>query len=120
MIPHVHTTKRRIKVKVTLAFSDNSERLLAVIEDNHLNIEALRDIEIFELFWADGVVLDLQSKKPVYEAGVQTISRLHSPVLYDEDPSRQEAENYQLARIPNIRHKTVRSTGELSPRVWRV
>lgn len=41
-----------IKEEVVLAFADSREKLLAVLENDHLNMEALSDLEIFELFWA--------------------------------------------------------------------
>jgi len=41
-----------IKEEAALAFADSREKLLAVLENDHLNMEALSDLEIFELFWA--------------------------------------------------------------------
>lgn len=41
-----------IREAAALAFADSREKLLAVLEDDHLNMEALSDLEIFELFWA--------------------------------------------------------------------
>ena len=41
-----------IKEEATLAFADSREKLLAVLENDHLNMEALSDLEIFEVFWA--------------------------------------------------------------------
>lgn len=41
-----------IREEAALAFTDSREKLLAVLEDDHLNMEALSDLEIFELFWA--------------------------------------------------------------------
>lgn len=41
-----------IKEEAALAFADSREKLLMVLENDHLNMEALSDLEIFELFWA--------------------------------------------------------------------
>ena len=41
-----------IREEAALAFADSREKLLSVLENNHLNMEALSDLEIFELFWA--------------------------------------------------------------------
>ena len=40
-----------IREEAALAFADSREKLLAVLENDHLNMEALSDLEIFELFW---------------------------------------------------------------------
>lgn len=53
-----------IKEEATLAFADSREKLLAVLENDHLNMEALSDLEIFELFWATELFLIYSQKSP--------------------------------------------------------
>ncbi|MDW2886467.1 tyrosine-type recombinase/integrase [Exiguobacterium artemiae] len=53
-----------IKEEATLAFADSREKLLAVLEDDHLNMEALSDLEIFELFWATELFPIYSQKSP--------------------------------------------------------
>ncbi|UKS57754.1 tyrosine-type recombinase/integrase [Exiguobacterium acetylicum] len=53
-----------IREAASLAFADSRERLLAVLEDDHLNMEALSDLEIFELFWATELFPIYSQKSP--------------------------------------------------------
>ena len=53
-----------IKEEATLAFADSREKLLAVLEDDHLNMEALSDLEIFELFWVTELFPIYSAKSP--------------------------------------------------------
>ncbi|EZP58373.1 tyrosine-type recombinase/integrase [Exiguobacterium sp. RIT341] len=53
-----------IREAAALAFADSRERLLAVLEDDHLNMEALSDLEIFELFWATELFPIYSQKSP--------------------------------------------------------
>ena len=53
-----------IKEEAVLAFADSREKLLAVLEDDHLNMEALSDLEIFELFWATELFPIYSQKSP--------------------------------------------------------
>ncbi len=53
-----------IKEEAALAFADSREKLLAVLEDDHLNMEALSDLEIFELFWATELFPIYSQKSP--------------------------------------------------------
>lgn len=53
-----------IRAEAALAFADSRERLLAVLEDDHLNMEALSDLEIFELFWATELFPIYSQKSP--------------------------------------------------------
>jgi len=50
--------------EAALAFADSREKLLAVLEDDHLNMEALSDLEIFELFWATELFPIYSQKSP--------------------------------------------------------
>lgn len=52
------------KEEAALAFADSREKLLAVLEDDHLNMEALSDLEIFELFWATELFPIYSQKSP--------------------------------------------------------
>ncbi|WP_426355437.1 tyrosine-type recombinase/integrase [Exiguobacterium sp. R-39] len=53
-----------IKEEATLAFADSREKLLAVLENDHLNMKALSDLEIFELFWATELFPIYSQKSP--------------------------------------------------------
>lgn len=53
-----------IREEVALAFADSREKLLAVLENDHLNMEALSDLEIFELFWATELFPIYSQKSP--------------------------------------------------------
>lgn len=53
-----------IKEEAALAFADSREKLLAVLEDDHLNMEALSDLEIFELFWVTELFPIYSAKSP--------------------------------------------------------
>lgn len=53
-----------IKEDAALAFADSREKLLAVLEDDHLNMEALSDLEIFELFWVTELFPIYSAKSP--------------------------------------------------------
>jgi integrase/recombinase XerD len=53
-----------IKKEAALAFADSREKLLAVLENGHLNMEALSDLEIFELFWATELFPIYSQKSP--------------------------------------------------------
>lgn len=53
-----------IREEATLAFADSREKLLAVLENDHLNMEALSDLEIFELFWATELFPIYSQKSP--------------------------------------------------------
>ncbi|MEK4649479.1 site-specific integrase [Exiguobacterium sp. FSL W8-0210] len=53
-----------IREEAALAFTDSREKLLAVLEDDHLNMEALSDLEIFELFWATELFPIYSQKSP--------------------------------------------------------
>lgn len=53
-----------IKEEAALAFADSREKLLAVLENDHLNMEALNDLEIFELFWATELFPIYSAKSP--------------------------------------------------------
>lgn len=53
-----------IKEEAALAFSDSREKLLAVLENDHLNMEALSDLEIFELFWVTELFPIYSQKSP--------------------------------------------------------
>ncbi len=53
-----------IREEAALAFADSREKLLAVLENDHLNMEALSDIEIFELFWATELFPIYSQKSP--------------------------------------------------------
>jgi len=53
-----------ISEAAALAFADSREKLLAVLEDDHLNMEALSDLEIFELFWATELFPIYSQKSP--------------------------------------------------------
>ncbi|WP_449402549.1 tyrosine-type recombinase/integrase [Exiguobacterium artemiae] len=50
--------------EAALAFADSREKLLAVLENDHLNMEALNDLEIFELFWATELFPIYSQKSP--------------------------------------------------------
>lgn len=50
--------------EAALAFADSRKKLLAVLEDDHLNMEALSDLEIFELFWATELFPIYSQKSP--------------------------------------------------------
>ncbi|WP_214811726.1 site-specific integrase [Exiguobacterium sp. s127] len=50
--------------EAALAFADSREKLLAVLADDHLNMEALSDLEIFELFWATELFPIYSQKSP--------------------------------------------------------
>lgn len=50
--------------EAALAFADSREKLLAVLENDHLNMEALSDLEIFELFWATELFPIYSQKSP--------------------------------------------------------
>ena len=53
-----------IREEAALAFADSREKLLAVLENDHLNMEALSDLEIFELFWATELFPIYSKKSP--------------------------------------------------------
>lgn len=53
-----------IREEAALAFADSKEKLLAVLENDHLNMEALSDLEIFELFWATELFPIYSQKSP--------------------------------------------------------
>ena len=53
-----------IREEAVLAFADSREKLLAVLENDHLNMEALSDLEIFELFWATELFPIYSQKSP--------------------------------------------------------
>lgn len=53
-----------IREEAALAFVDSREKLLAVLENDHLNMEALSDLEIFELFWATELFPIYSQKSP--------------------------------------------------------
>ncbi|WP_368915871.1 tyrosine-type recombinase/integrase [Exiguobacterium acetylicum] len=53
-----------IRKEAALAFADSREKLLAVLENDHLNMEALSDLEIFELFWATELFPIYSQKSP--------------------------------------------------------
>lgn len=53
-----------IREAATLAFADSREKLLTVLENDHLNMEALSDLEIFELFWATELFPIYSQKSP--------------------------------------------------------
>ncbi|WP_393964669.1 tyrosine-type recombinase/integrase [Exiguobacterium sp. S22-S28] len=50
--------------EAVLAFADSRQKLLAVLADDHLNMEALSDLEIFELFWATELFPIYSQKSP--------------------------------------------------------
>ena len=50
--------------EAALAFADSRQKLLAVLADDHLNMEALSDLEIFELFWATELFPIYSQKSP--------------------------------------------------------
>ncbi len=58
------TTEVVIREEAVLTFADSREKLLAVLEDDHLNMEALSDLEIFELFWATELFPIYSQKSP--------------------------------------------------------
>lgn len=53
-----------IREEAALAFADSREKLLAVLENDHLNMDALSDLEIFELFWATELFPIYSQKSP--------------------------------------------------------
>lgn len=53
-----------IREEAALAFADSREKLLAVLKNDHLNMEALSDLEIFELFWATELFPIYNQKSP--------------------------------------------------------
>lgn len=53
-----------IREEAAVAFADSREKLLAVLENDHLNMEALSDLEIFELFWATELFPIYSQKSP--------------------------------------------------------
>ncbi|MGX9808949.1 tyrosine-type recombinase/integrase (plasmid) [Exiguobacterium acetylicum] len=53
-----------IREEAALAFADSREKLLAVLKNDHLNMEALSDLEIFELFWATELFPIYSQKSP--------------------------------------------------------
>ncbi|WP_214729589.1 site-specific integrase [Exiguobacterium sp. s168] len=53
-----------IREEAALAFADSREKLLAVLQNDHLNMEALSDLEIFELFWATELFPIYSQKSP--------------------------------------------------------
>lgn len=53
-----------IREEAALAFADSRAKLLAVLENDHLNMEALSDLEIFELFWATELFPIYSQKSP--------------------------------------------------------
>lgn len=53
-----------IREEAALAFADSREKLLTVLENDHLNMEALSDLEIFELFWATELFPIYSQKSP--------------------------------------------------------
>lgn len=53
-----------IREEAALAFADSRAKLLAVLEDDHLNMEALSDLEIFELFWVTELFPIYSAKSP--------------------------------------------------------
>lgn len=53
-----------IREEAALEFADSREKLLAVLENDHLNMEALSDLEIFELFWATELFPIYSQKSP--------------------------------------------------------
>ena len=53
-----------IREEAALAFADSREKLLAVLENDHLNMEALSDLEIFDLFWATELFPIYSQKSP--------------------------------------------------------
>lgn len=53
-----------IREEAALAFADSREKLLAVLENDHLNMEPLSDLEIFELFWATELFPIYSQKSP--------------------------------------------------------
>ncbi len=53
-----------IREEAALAFADSREKLLAVLENDHLNMEALSDLEIFEVFWATELFPIYSQKSP--------------------------------------------------------
>ena len=135
-----HTTKRRIKDKLTLAFSDSNERLLALIENDHLNMEALSDLEIFELFWAMELFPIYSQKSPLcmraYKQNLDyilrffvtktqgvkelTILNLHEHLKDDHDhyaPRTAKRRNAMLRRFLRFLHVNDYHARELSLQV---
>jgi len=53
-----------IREEAAQAFADSREKLLAVLENDHLNMKALSDLEIFELFWATELFPIYSQKSP--------------------------------------------------------
>lgn len=53
-----------IREEAALAFADSREKLLAVLKNDHLNMEVLSDLEIFELFWATELFPIYSQKSP--------------------------------------------------------
>lgn len=53
-----------IREEAALEFADSREKLLAVLENDHLNMEALSDLEIFELFWVTELFPIYSQKSP--------------------------------------------------------
>ncbi|HAZ38855.1 MAG TPA: hypothetical protein DCY39_03085, partial [Exiguobacterium sp.] len=53
-----------IREEAALAFADSREKLLAVLENDHLNMETLSDLEIFELFWVTELFPIYSQKSP--------------------------------------------------------
>lgn len=53
-----------IREEAALAFADSREKLLAVLENDHLNMDALSDLEIFELFWVTELFPIYSQKSP--------------------------------------------------------
>lgn len=58
------TTEVVTREEAVLAFANSREKLLAVLENDHLNMEALNDLEIFELFWATELFPIYSQKSP--------------------------------------------------------
>lgn len=58
------TTEVVIREEAALAFADSRNKLLAVLDNDHLNMEALSDLEIFELFWATELFPIYSQKSP--------------------------------------------------------
>lgn len=53
-----------IREEAALSFADSRAKLLAVLKNDHLNMEALSDLEIFELFWATELFPIYSQKSP--------------------------------------------------------
>ena len=89
--------------EAALAFADSREKLLAVLEDDHLNMEALSDLEIFELFWATELFPIYSQKSPhtkrAYKQDLDYILRF----FVTKTQGVKQTDDPQPARVPEGR-----------------